>query len=155
MERVIKFRAWDDINKRWLLGYDYPNLGGFSMKGEVMTFGEYSSVLNSFKLEDWDKIILMQFTGLTDKNGKEIYEGDIIKFQKFSNWHDDTPSLSRHTGIVMFKDGCFMWDIKIYGANSAFHQCNKTEPLRNTNTIWGLEIIDNIYENKELLINKS
>ncbi len=34
MSRQIKFRAWDNKDKKWLLGYEYPNLGGFSMFGE-------------------------------------------------------------------------------------------------------------------------
>lgn len=95
---------------------------------------------------------ISQFTGLHDKNGKEIYEGDIILFQKFSNWDDD--SMKRHKATVIFKEGCFMWEILEFGKKSVTYYANATEPLRNTNSIWGLEVIGNIYENQELLENK-
>ena len=54
--RLFKFRAWDFKNNKWLLGYEYPNLGGK-------------------KLSD---LKLMQFTGILDINKKPIYEGDIV-----------------------------------------------------------------------------
>ena len=88
-------------------------------------------------------------TNLKDKNGKEIYEGDIILFQKFSNWDDD--SMKRHKATVIFKEGCFMWEILEFGKKSVINYANATEPLRNTNSIWGLEVIGNISENPELL----
>ncbi len=74
--RNAKFRAWDDLNKKWLLGYDHKNLGGFSMIGEIMLFGEYTNMLSGFKIEDLEHVKLMQFTGLKFKE-KEIYEGDV------------------------------------------------------------------------------
>lgn len=136
--RELKFRAWDDKDKKWLLGYDYENLGGFSMMGEVMAFGQYTKMLNSFKLKDWDCIKLMQFTGLLDKNNKEIYEADICRL-----FSCDRP--------IVFKDGSFgymtdfnelAWFVPI-GSNSHFNW----EDGRSDK----IEVIGNIYQNPELL----
>ena len=56
MGREIKFRIWDKINRMWLRCFN----------------------VNLFDIGDLPNVELMQYTGLKDKNGKEIYEGDIV-----------------------------------------------------------------------------
>jgi len=135
--RHFKFRAWDKKSKEWLLGYEYPNLGGFSMFGEVMLLGEWSAVVSRFILSQKDRtpedLDLMQFTGLKDKNGKEIYENDILSIpDRFE---------SREHFVVQFEPeiGAYRCVADIF----AFH-------LGGINT-GDMEVVGNIHENEDLL----
>ena len=119
---ILKFRAWDGLNKKmsfWTMN-DLCNHTNDSEKPSC--------------LEEW-----MQFTGLLDKNGKEIYEGDIITYGfKTKDFND----LVLHTGKIFFNEYMFLVDGD--KVNDEWHSINR---------IHYVEVIGNIYENPELLSN--
>ena len=114
--REIKFRAWDPISKKMIIPKEFIQLdklyiGYFDESG-------YPKISEDF--------ILMQYTGVNDKNKKEIYEGDVI-VQK----HGEIK------GVVRFRDGVFGVD-----TGKAFYPFPAYKDI---------EIIGNIHENPELL----
>ena len=139
--REIKFRAWDNKKKKWLLGYNYKELGGFSLTGELVLLGEWSAVIDRFLFcrdgYKFDDLKIMQFTGLKDKNGKEIYEGDLVisPGAKQAMW-------------VEYQAPSFVMRCKTEGGSKSKSWCEfALAPTENQVQ----EIIGNIYENKELL----
>lgn len=122
---IPKFRAWLKEENEMII-VDTMNWfdDEFESIGDGITF-----------LRGADKVELMQSTGLKDKNGKEIFEGDIVKMAK------DVYSDLTYYEIVRHRGGA-------YRLESNQHGCELW--LRHTNC----EVIGNIYENQELLEEK-
>lgn len=130
-KREIKFRAWDKKYKQI-----YYNVG-MSMIG-IKIYKDKN--LPEIIILDRGKNIfeLMQYTGIKDKNGKEIYEGDIVLV-------DD------NKGLVVFCSGCFMieWidekesyrEFLFFGRNCKYAREGEEQ----------VEVIGNIFENPELV----
>ena len=72
MSRALKFRAWDKENEEYINGYDVL------LRCDGSAISRYA--LGTLDTDMPVNVIIEQYTGLKDKNGKEIYEGDIVQF---------------------------------------------------------------------------
>jgi len=129
--REIKFRAWEEKGKDMI----YSHRGNFVMEFDgKCSFIEWGH--DYFK--PMPNLILMQFTGLKDKNGKEIYEGDIIQCL-----YSCLPTEKKHTKEIMVVE----WDKE----NCRFNWFLSYSEGKLSGAIKNIEVIGNIYENPELL----
>lgn len=150
MSREIKFRVWGKKLGGWVDWDDFAitcvcprhNYEG----GQYMISKAPDGQLDCYYPDSEDEYTVQQFTGLKDKNGKEIYEGDIIKFSEHKGY--TYPSF---TAEVVFDDkrACFGFREHILIESFAvFHEL-EYDFLPYT------EVVGNIFENKELLQKKT
>jgi len=112
--REIKFRAWDNKAKEWIKGFAIAE-GGQLLIDQIGTSITFRTGFS-----------LMQYTGLKDKNGKEIWEGDVVK--------------------DMFGE---IFEVQWHKYSAGFTVIKKN--LWNRDLREDDEVIGNIYENPELL----
>ena len=82
-----------------------------------------------------NQVTLMQSTGLFDKNGKEIFEGDVVSFSIDDGWD----YVVSENGLIIYRDGCYQ--ILENGIKYRINQCLEED----------IEVIGNMYENPELM----
>ena len=135
--REIKFRVLIDNKIYYQDKYEAygDNLSSIDICKETITITSFYNYEDVYRFED-EEVKLMQYTGVKDKNGKEIYEGDIvlIKLDETSTWYKT---------VVKFKEGAFIASLidgedYIYIFNRGFDSND-------------FEILGNVYENPELL----
>jgi uncharacterized phage protein (TIGR01671 family) len=121
MNRQIKFRIWNSKTSEWVHGPGKE----VNLFGEMILLGGF---MKNIPLTDWDDCVILQFTGLKDSTGVEIYEGDIL---------EELHQNESVKGIGICKQVLGGWSI-FSADGSHWHG-------------WKQKIIGNIYENKELI----
>lgn len=138
---IPRFRVWSDQEKRLIpsediLAIDYENE---EIDAQKIYFEDGLPVERDIYTYGFENIKLMQSTGLTDKNGKEIFEGDILKITDEHSWLE----------VVSFSENKAMFVSKEIKRKTDIPE-SPLYDLFNTD-IFKIEIIGNIYENPELL----
>lgn len=121
---IPKFRAWDEKNKEM-----FKDTFAVTESGEVVTV-EQDFITNAPDYIFVDHLTIMQSTGLTDKNGKEIFEGDIV---------DSEDGIL--SGVVEFRPDLGMFVSTLIKYNNFERLCNVADSVH---------IIGDIYTNPEL-----
>ena len=133
MKREIKFRAYSSHNHKM---YPVSNIE-WDIDGRIWVTADDGK--NGIELID-EESHLMQYTGLQDKNGREIYEGDIIVTHPKSKY--EAPK----SGVVQYRESRPMFGYKT--------EDGEEYNIWSSNAYRTYEVIGNIFENPELLEGK-
>jgi uncharacterized phage protein (TIGR01671 family) len=161
--RVIKFRVWDNKYKNWMVT-NFGTIHGISnfiskggkgykleeiLKNETVTKKVHEEIPFNGKHPRW---ILQQYTGLKDKNNKEIYEGDIVSVLDENNVFDVRfGSVKRN---IMGFDTNTVYPVEIscfYFHRDGLPHFSITKNHLGKHDLKNTEVIGNIFENKQLL----
>lgn len=149
MSRELKFRAWDELKKIMHHDFQYINSGESKDGSDWIVFKSDLQPLNEnphpFENPHFEQQLkIMQYTGLKDKNGKEIYEGDILNIQvPLGGFWGNTPN--RKIAKVIYEPECggyiAQWE----------YSKNQHHALLDCDLVFDAEVMGNLYEKPELI----
>jgi uncharacterized phage protein (TIGR01671 family) len=157
--REIKFRAWvpefengfmfytdkQHIDEIWTFEHADGQDNQLKLLLESGNYNQYGNQADANWVSSWSEYggtVYMQYTGLKDSEGKDIYEGDIITYSQLGSFGE---SMDKYTGTVLFMDGMF-------AVNYVFDRKDYNDCL--CNCLQYSKVIGNIYENPELMVVK-
>lgn len=155
--REIKFRAWDN---KWKVMVKYFHIKSQDNEKSKITFVTYPSYREDIPVSNQNlegDYELMQYTGLKDKNGKKIYEGDIVKgvvkFPQLTTFDTDENSNYKMCGKVYYDHSGFSLEcIQALCQKDRYGMVNYFDFIGGDGEIFDeMEIIGNEFENQELL----
>jgi uncharacterized phage protein (TIGR01671 family) len=150
--RELKFRVWNKATKSWLNEtagtHCWSEYSINIFTGEIVEFvtgdnkffsraDEPSFYFDKTVVVKESPYVIQQYTGIKDKNGKEIYEGDLINYTCVAGEGDYQKEINQE---VFFEDGMFLFD------RNALFSMGDSNFLKQS-----IEVVGNIFENPELL----
>lgn len=160
MNREILFKAKRIDNGEWVEGNLITNERNENQKYIGYIFDERNGVIEDFDLVEVIPDTLCQFTGLTDKNGKRIWENDILKFNdevwcsyytscgtEYDSWE------AENYGVVGYCDYSARYDFTKYkyNENQVEADLHENHDIEFSEFVKEHEVIGNIFDNPELL----
>lgn len=131
MSREILFRGKQIDNGEWEVG------GVFSSKNYT------GIIVNAMRWVEVDPETVCQYTGLTDKNGRKIFEGDIVKFKHGGEFHDR--GIWYRNYVIEYVNTFHTYGLRF--RNQSIHFACKKSII----SMHDVEVIGNIFDNPELL----
>jgi uncharacterized phage protein (TIGR01671 family) len=147
MSREIRFRAWDKVNPQMINHIRCLDFAAQKIVSEYdlgISEGQNSGCYHR-KMSD---VILMQFTGVKDKNGNEIYEGDIIRKVPKEWVSNSNPNISLEDYLISIAN---IGLVEYSNCEFILTNRNYQDRIYDGYGHGSIEVIGNIYETKELL----